>query len=151
MPVEPRVDYDQIAEQYDAQPFRNKPVDPDLLTFLSERVGHSFGAWALLDIGCGTGNQLVANGTVMPAARMERVGFERVTVTLDHQTQMRAWPDVVQAMRWRERCSQLIALTDDEYQAGMRRVLASWQVAKRGQLVRDAFCLLKVRGDKSVT
>jgi hypothetical protein len=84
-------------------------------------------------------------------AQMERVGFERVTVTLDHRKQMRAWSDVVQAMRWRERCSQLVALTDDEYRAGMRRVLASWQVAKRGQSVRDAFCLLKVRGDKAVT
>lgn len=32
-----RVNYDAIAESYDAHPFRQKAVDPDLLAFLKDR------------------------------------------------------------------------------------------------------------------
>ena len=50
-----RVNYDAIAESYDAHPFRQKVVDPDLLAFLKERPEGG----SILDIGCGTGAQLV--------------------------------------------------------------------------------------------
>src|SRR5262245_49970763 len=69
----PRVDYDLIALQYDSQPYRQKTVDPALVAFLAQRQpGRSI---TVLDVGCGTGNQLVANLAVYPATRM--VGVDR--------------------------------------------------------------------------
>jgi ubiquinone/menaquinone biosynthesis C-methylase UbiE len=55
----PRVDYDAIAGLYDATPYRTKPVDPELLAFGGRRG--SGDRLAVLDIGCGTGNQLIAD------------------------------------------------------------------------------------------
>jgi ubiquinone/menaquinone biosynthesis C-methylase UbiE len=73
MKVGPRVDYDRIAVQYDTQPYRQKTVDPELVAFLAQR--QSDRPIRVLDVGCGTGNQLVANRTVYPAIRM--VGVDR--------------------------------------------------------------------------
>jgi ubiquinone/menaquinone biosynthesis C-methylase UbiE len=69
----PRVNYDRIAHLYDAQPYRAKSVDPELLAFISQRTSPD--SLAILDIGCGTGNQLVANRAVAPDARP--VGVDR--------------------------------------------------------------------------
>jgi SAM-dependent methyltransferase len=68
-----RVNYDEIAESYDAHPFRKKEVDPDLLAFLKDRP--ETGPPAILDIGCGTGAQLVADRAHGVAARM--AGLDR--------------------------------------------------------------------------
>jgi ubiquinone/menaquinone biosynthesis C-methylase UbiE len=54
-----RVDFDAIAGVYDATPHRTKPVDPELLAFAGRR--RSGERLAVLDIGCGTGNQLIAD------------------------------------------------------------------------------------------
>src|SRR5919108_4264514 len=69
----PRVNYDTIAHLYDTQPYRDKTVDPELLAFLGQRG--SADSLSILDIGCGTGNQLVANRAVVPHARL--VGLDR--------------------------------------------------------------------------
>jgi ubiquinone/menaquinone biosynthesis C-methylase UbiE len=69
----PRVDYDAIAPLYDSQPYRAKAVDPEFLAFIEQRA--SSDELCLLDIGCGTGNQLVANRTAAPHAKM--VGVDR--------------------------------------------------------------------------
>src|SRR5271167_4678733 len=63
-----RVDYDAIAPLYDSQPHREKSPDPALASFLAERS--ALGTALLLDIACGTGNQLVANSAIAPRARM---------------------------------------------------------------------------------
>jgi ubiquinone/menaquinone biosynthesis C-methylase UbiE len=63
-----RVDYDAIAPLYDSQPHREKSPDPALAAFLAVRSAP--GTALLLDIACGTGNQLVANRTIAPSARM---------------------------------------------------------------------------------
>ncbi|OGG56516.1 MAG: hypothetical protein A3F84_15725 [Candidatus Handelsmanbacteria bacterium RIFCSPLOWO2_12_FULL_64_10] len=68
-----RVNYDAIADSYDAHPFRKKDADPDLLAFLKERPGT--GPLSILDIGCGTGNQLVADHPCVPTARL--IGLDR--------------------------------------------------------------------------
>ncbi len=59
----PRVNYDEIAHLYDAQPYRAREPDAELLAFAHERLD-----LAILDIGCGTGNQLIANRTALPQA-----------------------------------------------------------------------------------
>ena len=64
-----RVDYDAIAPLYDEQPYRAKTVDPELTAFIGQHTP------AVLDIGCGTGSQLVANRTATPGARL--VGVDR--------------------------------------------------------------------------
>ena len=69
----PRADYDAIAPLYDSGPGRGRGVDPELLAFVKQRV--SLEALSLLDIGCGTGSQLVANHAAEPNARM--VGVDR--------------------------------------------------------------------------
>jgi ubiquinone/menaquinone biosynthesis C-methylase UbiE len=68
MQQSPRVDYDAIAEGYDTQPYRAKSVDPELAAFIAARGPSD--ELALLDIACGTGNQLMANRTIAPHARM---------------------------------------------------------------------------------
>jgi ubiquinone/menaquinone biosynthesis C-methylase UbiE len=63
-----RVNYDAIADLYDRQPYRTKSADPELLALISQRTkSHPL---CVLDIGCGTGNQLVANRTVLPEAQL---------------------------------------------------------------------------------
>src|SRR5262249_11785527 len=63
---------DAIAPLYDSQPHREKSPDPALATFLAKRS--PLGTALLLDIACGTGNQLVANRAIASSARM--VGFD---------------------------------------------------------------------------
>lgn len=67
MPIEirpaPRVDYDAIAHLYDAQPYRARAVDPELLAFVRQRDAADL---AVLDIACGTGSQLIANRGALP-------------------------------------------------------------------------------------
>lgn len=58
MPPQSRIDYDAIAHLYDAQPYRARTADPEFLAFAANRKA---AAPAVLDIACGTGNQLIAN------------------------------------------------------------------------------------------
>jgi ubiquinone/menaquinone biosynthesis C-methylase UbiE len=62
----PRVNYDEIAHLYDSQPHRARAADLELLTFARERAGPDL---AVLDIGCGTGNQLIADLGALPNIR----------------------------------------------------------------------------------
>jgi ubiquinone/menaquinone biosynthesis C-methylase UbiE len=63
-----RVDYDAVADRYDSDYYRAKSVDSELAAFIAEC--RTVAPLALLDIACGTGNQLVANRAVAPDARM---------------------------------------------------------------------------------
>jgi len=68
-----RVDYDAIADSYDSTPYRTKLVDPELLAFIGQRV--SSDELVALDIGCGTGNQLIANCAALISAQL--IGVDR--------------------------------------------------------------------------
>ena len=57
----PRVDYNAIAPLYDRQPYRDKEVDRHLIAFVQECASRAITSLTILDIGCGTGSQLVAN------------------------------------------------------------------------------------------
>ena len=61
-----RVDYDAIAHLYDTQPHRARTADPELLAFAAER---DVAEPAVLDIGCGTGNQLIADRATLAGPR----------------------------------------------------------------------------------
>src|SRR5271155_5279250 len=68
-----RVDYDAIAHLYDSGPHRTKTVDPELLAFIEQRISGDL--ISILDVGCGTGNQLIADRPVLPSAQL--VGLDR--------------------------------------------------------------------------
>jgi len=68
-----RLDYDAISHLYDSQPHRTKAVDAELLALMRQRTGGA--RLSILDIACGTGNQLVANRSVVPFDRL--VGLDR--------------------------------------------------------------------------
>jgi ubiquinone/menaquinone biosynthesis C-methylase UbiE len=67
------IDYDAVAPGYDRQPYRAKPVDPELRAFVAS--GRLSPSPAILDIACGTGNQLVSDRPLLPGARL--VGVDR--------------------------------------------------------------------------
>jgi ubiquinone/menaquinone biosynthesis C-methylase UbiE len=68
-----RINYDTVAHLYDGQPFREKTVDPELVTFIAQRTFPN--RPSILDIACGTGSQLVANRSVVPDALL--IGLDR--------------------------------------------------------------------------
>ncbi len=85
MKPSPRVHYDAIAHLYNTQPYRAKTVDPELLAFVNQHG--ALDTLSILDVGCGTGNQLVANRAVVPHARL--VGFDR-SLSMLRQAQPKA-------------------------------------------------------------
>jgi ubiquinone/menaquinone biosynthesis C-methylase UbiE len=70
----PRVDYDRIAHLYD-EPMRAHPPDERLRAFLAGRPDLPLSDVRVLDVGCGTGSQLLANRTELPSAML--VGVDR--------------------------------------------------------------------------
>ena len=76
-----RADYDKIAHLYDGQPFRSKDVDPNLDKLLNEHPGIELSNVSILDMGCGTGNQLIANFKKYPDIRM--VGLDLFSKMLE--------------------------------------------------------------------
>jgi ubiquinone/menaquinone biosynthesis C-methylase UbiE len=68
-----RTDYDAIALLYDSQPFRAKEPDPELVAF--SRVAAATESLTLLDVACGTGNQLIANRAL--ASNADLFGIDR--------------------------------------------------------------------------
>jgi ubiquinone/menaquinone biosynthesis C-methylase UbiE len=70
-----RANYDQVADRYDNQRYRSKEPDPDLAAFLTERGDRDANALRILDLGCGTGSQLVANRSLISAGQM--MGLDR--------------------------------------------------------------------------
>ena len=65
-----RVDYDRVATRYDAGRYRSKATDPELVAYLEDRAGLGAERAVVLDVGCGTGNQLVADLDRFPGLRM---------------------------------------------------------------------------------
>ena len=84
------------------------------------------------------------------AAEMDKAGFDAVTIEREHlrfEQDLRAWLDEVGR---RATCSQLLAIPDAAYEAGLRR-LTEELAAQRGPLLRqNHICLVTIRGGKQV-
>jgi ubiquinone/menaquinone biosynthesis C-methylase UbiE len=103
----PRVNYGQIAHLYDRQPYRQKEADPDLLAFLSVRSAQAVSSLSILDMGCGTGNQLIANRPYVAQARL--VGLD-----LFHAMLRQAQPKA-DGILWVQADSALPPFPDDSF------------------------------------
>jgi ubiquinone/menaquinone biosynthesis C-methylase UbiE len=82
-------------------------------------------------------------------ATMKAIGFSAVTVELEHlrfDQDLRVWLDTV---RRRDTNSQLMAISDSAYEAGIHRL--ECEVAGGGAPVMraDHLCLITIRGDKN--
>ncbi len=64
-----RLDYDEIARAYD-EPSRDHDVDAGLTAFLEESPSITASDVRVLDVGCGTGKQQLANRVAMPDATL---------------------------------------------------------------------------------
>ena len=81
-------------------------------------------------------------------AVMEGIGFTTVTMEHEHlhfEQELREWIDVV---RRRDTCSQLMAISDAAYQAGLGRLERELEQGTAPQQRADHLCLLTIRGEK---
>ncbi len=82
------------------------------------------------------------------AAVMEGIGFTAVTVKHEHvhfEQNLLTWIEIVRRC---DTCSQLLAISDTAYGAGVRRLERELEEGS-GPLVRaDHLCLITVRGEK---
>jgi ubiquinone/menaquinone biosynthesis C-methylase UbiE len=76
-----RVDYDRIGKRYDEEAVRWREADPELVAFLQERGSVDGAGISVLDVGCGTGIQLVANHARFPA--LAQCGIDLHAAMLD--------------------------------------------------------------------
>jgi SAM-dependent methyltransferase len=75
----PRVDYDEIADVYDRDEYRSREFDTQLAAFVEVR---SQPGLRVIDVGCGTGQQLAANRAALDEA--EVFGVDRSSGMLRH-------------------------------------------------------------------
>jgi hypothetical protein len=79
---------------------------------------------------------------------MEAIGFTAVTLEYEHlhfQQNLSTWIEIVQR---RDTCSQLLAIPDIAYEAGVRRLEREVDEGTVPQVRADHLCLLTIRGEK---
>jgi ubiquinone/menaquinone biosynthesis C-methylase UbiE len=131
----PRVDYDAIAPLYDAQPYRARTVDRELPAFIEQR--RCSDALSLLDIGCGTGNQLVVNRTAAPHAKS--IGVDRSLGML-----RQAWPKASD-IAWVQADAAALPFPASSFDFISCQYAFHHFLAKAGML-RETFRVLRFRG-----
>jgi SAM-dependent methyltransferase len=81
-------------------------------------------------------------------AEMDAIGFVAVTAEREHlrfEQDLRNWLDTV---RRRDTCSQLLAISDVAYQAGLSRLMHELADRSSPLLRQDHLCLVTIRGEK---
>ena len=79
---------------------------------------------------------------------MEAIGFTAVTLDYEHlhfQQNLSTWLEIV---RRRDTCSQLLAIPDTAYEAGVRRLEREIAEETAPRVRTDHLCLLTISGDK---
>ena len=79
---------------------------------------------------------------------MEGIGFRAVTVEREHlylEQDLSTWVEIV---RRRDTCSQPLAIPDEAYEAGVRRLERERGEGTVSRQRADHLCLLTVRGEE---
>jgi ubiquinone/menaquinone biosynthesis C-methylase UbiE len=129
-----RVNYDAIAHLYDATPHRAKPVDPELISFVEQCSSDEI---AVLDIGCGTGNQLIANRGLLKSSLM--VGIDRFAGML-RQAQIKA-----AEIAWVQADGSILPFHDQSFDIVSCQFVFH-HIANKSDCLRDVFRVLKPGG-----
>jgi len=129
------VDYDAVASLYDSQPYRVRAVDRELLEFVEQRARSD--GLSVLDVGCGTGNQLIANRRAVPHAKL--VGLDRSLGML-----RQAWPKASD-IAWVRADAAALPFPDRSFD------FINWQDAfhhfeAKASMLRDVFRVLRPTG-----
>ena len=130
-----RVDYDAVAHLYDSQPGRAKTVDPELLAFVGQRASRDI--TSILDLACGTGNQLIADRPVVPSARL--VGVDR-SLGMLQQARLKA-PDIA----WVRADASALPLQSESFNFVTCQFALHHMQDKAG-LLRESFRVLRIGG-----
>jgi hypothetical protein len=81
-------------------------------------------------------------------SEMSATGFAGVEVQRQHVHRERDLADLLSAVRFRERNSQLLSLSDAAYEAGLRRIEGDLDDPQRHKVHSDHLCFVTVRGDR---
>jgi hypothetical protein len=81
-------------------------------------------------------------------SEMTATGFAGVDVARRHVHRERDLAELLSAVRFRERNSQLLSLSDAAYQAGLRRIERDIEDPQTPNVRADHLCFITVRGDR---
>jgi hypothetical protein len=81
-------------------------------------------------------------------SEMSATGFAGVEVQRRHVHRERDLAELLSAVRFRERNSQLLSLSDAAYEAGLRRIERDLDNPQRHKVRSDNLCFVTVRGDR---
>jgi ubiquinone/menaquinone biosynthesis C-methylase UbiE len=81
-------------------------------------------------------------------SEMTAIGFAGVEVARRHVHRERDLAELLSAVRFRERNSQLLSLPDAAYQAGLRRIERDIEDPQMPKVRADHLCFITVRGDR---
>jgi hypothetical protein len=81
-------------------------------------------------------------------SEMSATGFAGVEVQPRHVHRERDLAELLSAVRFRERNSQLLSLSDAAYEAGLRRIERDLDNPQRHKVRSDHLCFVTVRGDR---
>jgi ubiquinone/menaquinone biosynthesis C-methylase UbiE len=81
-------------------------------------------------------------------SEMSATGFAGVEVQPRHVHRERDLAELLSAVRFRERNSQLLSLSDAAYEAGLRRIERDLDSPQRHKVRSDHLCFVTVRGDR---
>jgi hypothetical protein len=79
---------------------------------------------------------------------MTATGFAGVEVARRHVRRERDLAELLSGMRFRERNSQLLSLSDAAYAAGLRRIERDLDDPQRTMVRAEHLCFVTVRGDR---
>ena len=81
-------------------------------------------------------------------SEMTAIGFAEVEVARRHVHRERELAELLSAVRFRERNSQLLSLSDSAYVAGLRRIERDFDDPQTPKARADHLCFITVRGDR---
>jgi hypothetical protein len=81
-------------------------------------------------------------------SEMTATGFAGVEVARQHVRGERDVAELLSAVRFRERNSQLLSLSDAAYAAGLRRIERDLDDPQTPKMRADHLCFVTVRGDR---